>query len=179
MLLIKLAFRTPLTVLNPRISTVLTHSIESQTQKNMTLVLLLKNVIKSNRMMCLNFTWLLITRFRNSQKYISNNTKMNTSSFKSTKMLFFKNYSAIRTFGLLKQKIKPIYNPQMQTITNSRNNTSCILSPTILSSNRLRLVSISMVRISVFNTSSLNSSNWELWIWCILITSNMLRSIII
>ena len=159
MSLIKLAFRTPLTVSNQRVSTVLTLSIESQTRKNMTLVLLLKNVIKSNKTMCLNFTWPSIIRSKNSPKFISSNIKMITSSFKSIKTLFFKNCSVIRTYGSLKQKTKPIYNPEMRIIPNSRSNISFILSPMIPSSNRLRLVSISMVRISVFNISSLNSSN--------------------
>lgn len=155
--MIKLVFRTPLTVSNQRASTVLTPSIESQTQKNMTLVSLLKNVIKSNKTMCLNFTWLLIIKSKNSPKFISNNTKMNTSSFKSIKTLFFKNCSVIRIFGLLKQKTKLIYNPEMQITTNLRSNILFILSMIGSSSNRLKPVLTSMVRISVFNTSSLNS----------------------
>ena len=157
MSLIKLAFRTPLTVSNQRVSMVLTPLIESQTQKNMTLASLLKNVIKSNKTMCSNFTWLSIIRFKNSPKFISNNIKMITSNFKSIKTLFFKNYNVIRTFGSLKQKTKLIYNPEMQITPNSRSNTSCILLPMRHSSNRLKLVSISMVRISVFNTNSSNS----------------------
>ena len=123
MSLIKLVFRIPLTVSNQRVSMVLTPSIDLQTRKNMTPVLLLRSVIKSNKMMCLNFTWLSIIISRNSPKFTSNNIKMNTSNFKSTKMLFFRNYNVIRTFGSLKRKIKPIYNLQMQITTNSRNNT--------------------------------------------------------
>lgn len=157
MLLIKLAFRTLLTVSNRRASTVLTPSIDLQTRKNMTPVLLLKNVIKSNKTMCLNFTWPSIITSRNSRRFTSNNTKMNTSNFKSTKMLFFKNYNVIRISGSLKQKIKPIYDPQMQITTNSRNNILCILLPTIHSSKQLRPVLTNIVKISAFNTSSLNS----------------------
>ena len=157
MLLIKLVFRIPLTVSNQRASTVLTPSIDLQTRKNTIPVLLLKNVIKSNKTMCLNFTWPLIITSRNSQRFTSNNTKMNTSNFKSTKMLFFKNYNVIRTSGSLKQKIKLIYDPQMQITTNSRNNISFILLLTIHSSKRLKLVSTNIVKILVFNTNNSNS----------------------
>ena len=159
MLLIKLVFRIPLTILNRRALTVLTHLIDLRTQKNMTLVLLLKNVIRLNKMMCLNFTWLSTTKSKNSPKSISNSIEKNISSFKFTKIMFFKNCSVIRTFGSLKQKIKKIYKHRAWMILSLRSNTLLVLSPTTGSSNPLKPVSINMVRSLVFNTSSLNSSS--------------------
>lgn len=78
----------------------------------MTPVLLLKNVIRSNKTMCLNFTWLSTIKSKNSPKSISNSIEKNISSFKFTKIMSFKNCSVIRTFGLLKQKIKKTYKPE-------------------------------------------------------------------
>ena len=159
MLSIKLVFRIPLTISNRRALTVLIHLIDLRTQKNMTPVLLLKNAIRSNKTMCLNFTWLSTIKSKNSPKSISNNIRMNISSFKFTKIMFFKNYSVIRTFGSLKQKIKKIYKHKAWMILSLRNNTLLVLSPTTDSSNQLKLASINMVRSLVFNTSNLNSSS--------------------
>ena len=159
MLSIKLVFRIPLTILNRRALTVLTRLIDLRTQKNMTPVLLLKNVIRSNRMMCLNFTWLSTTKSKNSPKSISNSIEKNISNFKFTKIMFFKNCSVIRIFGLLKQKTKKIYKHRAWMILSLRSNTLLVLSPTTGSSNPLKPASINMVRSLVFNTSSLNSSS--------------------
>ena len=159
MLSIKLVFKIPLTISNRRALMVLTHLIDLRTQKNMTPVLLLKNVIRSNKTTCLNFTWLSTIKSKNSPKSISNNIEKNISSFKFTKIMFFKNCSVIRIFGSLKQKIKKIYKHRVWMILSLRNNTLLALLPTTGSSNPLKPASINMVRSLVFNTSSLNSSS--------------------